>query len=63
MFIGDLRDLTKQGLHWARGEETDEVIAALATIGVVASAAQLASGQDSRCRLAQTHGPLRRDLR
>nr|WP_240905958.1 hypothetical protein [Thiorhodococcus mannitoliphagus] len=42
--IGDLRDLTKQGIHWARGEETDEVIAALATIGVVASAAQLASG-------------------
>lgn len=42
--IGDLRDLTKQGIQWARGEETDEVIAALATIGVVASAAQLASG-------------------
>jgi hypothetical protein len=41
--IGDLRDLTKQGLNWAQGEETDEVIAALAAIGVVASAAQLAS--------------------
>lgn len=42
--VGDLRDLAKQGVHWLRGEETDEVIAALATIGVVASAAQLASG-------------------
>lgn len=42
--IGDLRDLTKQGISWMRGEETDEVVAALATIGVVASAAQLASG-------------------
>lgn len=42
--IGDLRDLAKQGLNWAQGDETDEVIAALAAIGVVASAAQLASG-------------------
>lgn len=42
--IGDLRDLAKQGVNWARGEETDEVVAALATIGVVATAAQVASG-------------------
>ncbi|NEX23509.1 hypothetical protein G3480_25050 [Thiorhodococcus mannitoliphagus] len=42
--IGDLRDLTKQGINWARGEETDEVVAALATIGVVATAAQVVSG-------------------
>ncbi|WP_242482356.1 hypothetical protein [Thiocystis violacea] len=42
--IGDLRDLTKQGINWASGEETDEVVVALATIGVAASAAQLASG-------------------
>jgi hypothetical protein len=41
--IGDLRDLTKQGINWARGEEVDEVIAALAAIGVVATAAQVAS--------------------
>lgn len=42
--IGDLRDLAKQGLNWINGEETDEVIAALAAIGVVASAAQVVSG-------------------
>ncbi len=42
--IGDLRDLGKQGANWVQGEEMDEVIAALATIGVVASAAQILSG-------------------
>lgn len=42
--IGDLRDLTKQGVHLAQGEEVDEVLVALATIGVVASGAQIVSG-------------------
>ncbi|MFD2111131.1 hypothetical protein [Thiorhodococcus fuscus] len=42
--IGDLRDLAKQGTRWWHEEETDEVIVALATIGVAASAAQLATG-------------------
>jgi len=41
--IGDLRDLVRQGANLARGEEVDEVLVALATIGVVASAAQYAS--------------------
>ncbi|EKD36830.1 MAG: hypothetical protein ACD_75C01360G0004 [uncultured bacterium] len=42
--IGDLRDLTKQGVHLAKGEEVDEVLVALATLGVVASGAQIVSG-------------------
>ncbi len=44
LVIGDLRDLGKQGANWVQGKETDEVIAALATIGVAASAAQILSG-------------------
>lgn len=42
--IGDLRDLAKQGVNLAKGEEVDEVLVALASIGVVASAAQALSG-------------------
>ncbi|MFZ1539072.1 MAG: hypothetical protein WAT23_17040 [Chromatiaceae bacterium] len=41
--IGDLRDLAQQGTHWFQDEAVDEVMTALATIGVVASAAQVAS--------------------
>lgn len=41
LVIGDVRDLVKEGLHWLRDEPTDEVIMALATIGLVASAAQV----------------------
>lgn len=42
--IGDLRDLAVQGVNLARGEEVDQVLVALAALGVVASAAELASG-------------------
>ncbi|MBB1073851.1 hypothetical protein HUU62_05425 [Rhodoferax sp. 4810] len=41
--IGDLRDLANQGINAAQGEEVDEVLTALAAIGVVATAAQIAS--------------------
>nr|WP_207148689.1 hypothetical protein [Lamprobacter modestohalophilus] len=41
--IGDIRDLTAQGVNWVKGEDVDEVVAALAAIGVVATAAQVAS--------------------
>lgn len=40
--IGDLRDLTHQATNWVQGEEVDEVITALAAIGVAATAAQVA---------------------
>lgn len=42
--IGDIRDLAKQGVNLATGEEVDEVLVALSAIGVGASAAQIASG-------------------
>ncbi len=41
--IGDLRDLTRQAIRWKNGEDVDEVVTALAAIGVAASAIQLAS--------------------
>lgn len=41
LVIGDVRDLVKEGLHWLRDEPTDEVVIALATIGLVASAGQI----------------------
>jgi hypothetical protein len=41
LVIGDVRDLVKEGLHWWRDEPTDEVIIALATIGLVANAGQV----------------------
>lgn len=41
--IGDVRDLIDQGRHWVQDEEVDEVITALAGIGLAASAAQAAT--------------------
>ncbi|WP_020508465.1 hypothetical protein [Lamprocystis purpurea] len=41
--LGDLRDLTKQAINWGQGAEVDEVIAALAGIGVAATTAQMVS--------------------
>lgn len=42
--IGDIRDLAKQGVNLARGEEVDQVLVALSALGVIATAAQVASG-------------------
>lgn len=39
--FGDLRDLTIEGYHHAKGEEVDQVLIALSTIGVVATGATL----------------------
>jgi hypothetical protein len=41
--IGDLRDIAQQGSHWYQDEEVDEVLTALATLGVAASTAQVLS--------------------
>ncbi|OQW93230.1 MAG: hypothetical protein BWK79_12240 [Beggiatoa sp. IS2] len=38
LIIGDIRDLTLEGLKWWQKEEVDEFIVALSTIGVVATA-------------------------
>jgi hypothetical protein len=42
--IGDIRDLTKQGINYVQEEEVDEVLIALASLGLLASAAQVVSG-------------------
>lgn len=44
LVIGDLRDLSRQAVHWVRDDETDEVVVALASLGLAASAAQLVTG-------------------
>lgn len=36
--VGDVRDLTLEGIKWANGEEVDEFTAALSAIGIAASA-------------------------
>lgn len=42
--IGDIRDLAVQGVNLAQGEEVDNTLVALASLGVIATAAQAASG-------------------
>ncbi|QXO15727.1 MULTISPECIES: hypothetical protein [Vibrio] len=44
LVIGDVRDLTRQGLNLVRGEEVDDTLVALASLGLLASAAQIMSG-------------------
>ena len=41
--IGDIRDLANQATKFVQGEDVDEVVTALASIGLVATGAQLAS--------------------
>ena len=45
--FGDLRDLTIEGYHYIKGEEVDNVLVGLSSIGVVASGATLFSGGTS----------------
>ena len=42
--LGDLRDLAKQGVNLAQGEEIDNILVVLASFGVIATGAQIASG-------------------
>lgn len=44
LVIGDLRDLAQQGIKCAKGEETDKVLVALASLGVIVTGAQVVSG-------------------
>lgn len=41
LLIGDLRDLALEGTHYYKHEEVDEVLVALSTVGLVASASAL----------------------
>lgn len=47
LVIGDLRDLTLEGIKLARGEENDKVLVALSSLGLAASITQVASGTAS----------------
>lgn len=42
--IGDIRDLARQSFKWLKGDDPDEVIIALASIGTVASMVQVSTG-------------------
>lgn len=47
LVIGDIRDLSIEGWKYVKGEEVDEVLVALSTIGVVATGTQVASAVGS----------------
>lgn len=42
LVIGDIRDLTAQGINWTTGERVDPVVTALSTLGLLATGAQIA---------------------
>nr|WP_300311063.1 hypothetical protein [Halomonas sp.] len=44
IIIGDVRDLANQGINYAQGENVDEIMVALASLGIIASSAQFMSG-------------------
>ena len=44
LIVGDIRDILIEGTHWFEGEEVDEFILALSSVGVVSSAASYAAG-------------------
>ena len=44
LVIGDIRDLTAQGINWSTGEKVDPVVTALSSLGLLATGAQIASG-------------------
>lgn len=44
LVIGDIRDLTTQGINWSTGEKVDPVVTALSTLGLLATGAQIAGG-------------------
>ena len=43
LVIGDIRDLTAQGINWSTGEKVDPVVMALSTLGLLATTAQVVS--------------------
>ncbi len=60
--FGDVRDLTRQGLAWGRGEETDAFLIALSATGLVLTfAPQIGVGNDL-VKVARRAGTLSRGL-
>jgi hypothetical protein len=60
--FGDVRDLARQGIHWSRGEETDAVLVALSTAGVVLTAAPTVGAGNALLKVARRSGTLTRGL-
>lgn len=44
LVVGDIRDLTKEGYHYATGQEVDKIVAALSALGVATTAAEATGG-------------------
>jgi hypothetical protein len=60
--FGDVRDLTRQGLAWGRGDETDPMLVALSTAGVVLTLAPGAGAGTALVKVARRTGTLSRPL-
>jgi hypothetical protein len=45
--VGDIRDAVIEGAHWIKGEEVDEVMLALSSLGIAATAATVATAGGS----------------
>jgi hypothetical protein len=60
--FGDVRDLTREGLSWSRGEETDTVLVALSTAGVVLTLVPTVGAGNSLLKVARRAGTLTRGL-
>jgi hypothetical protein len=60
--FGDVRDLTRQGIGWSRGEETDAVLIALSAAGVVLTLAPTVGAGTSLVKVARRTGALTRGL-
>jgi len=56
--FGDVRDLTRQGVAWFRGEETDEVLVALSAAGVALTFVPQAGASTSLLKVARRAGAL-----
>lgn len=56
--FGDVRDLTRQGVKWFKGEETDEVLVALSAAGVVLTFAPQVGAGAALLKAARRAGAL-----
>jgi uncharacterized protein YjeT (DUF2065 family) len=60
--FGDVRDLARQGVAWARGEAADPVLAALSGAGLALTFAPAAGAGTSLVKIARRTGTLTRGL-
>ncbi len=60
--FGDVRDLTRQGLAWARGDATDPVLIGLSAVGLVATFAPHVDAGGGLLKAARRSGALSDEL-